>query len=389
MMALAYRYLLVYSIVDLKSRKVRTILTLFSIAIGISFLLVLSNITISLRSQVETEIKSLVGSAIVAMDRDGLPVPVFVINEISKVNGVREAVPIVFGIGSHGSQPVVVFGLEVRKIPSFVTLVEGVLPSSDSSTEVLLTEASRGKLSARLNGTINILTPARAFGTELKVVGMCEAASILQGIAAGGTPVAVAGLQTAQDMLNLNGYCNLMIIRISDPLIADALSESIRKSFPRLSVSTEKDLLRGLGNILNTMDVLFLSISSISLTVAGLGTMNSVATSVREKTREIGILKSMGAEGHHIIFIFMLQGIFLGVLGGLLGIAGGYVATYYVEKYYLPSLFLRQVVRLPFTFSPEVALRGMVASLIVSSLSSAFPSWKATTVRPIEALRFE
>lgn len=388
-MPLIFRYLAVYSVVDLKSRKVRTILTLFSIAVGISFLLVLSNITISLRSQIESEIKSLVGSAVVAMDRDGLPVPIFIVSEISKVSGVREAIPVVFGIASHGSQPVVAFGLEVRKILSFVTLTEGALPSSDDSPEVLLTDASRGKLGASINGVINILTPARAFGTELKVVGFCEAASILQGIAAGGAPVAVMGIQTAQDMLNLNGYCNLVIIRISDPLIADALSESIRRSFPRMSVSTEKDLLRGLGNILNTMDVLFISISSISLTVAGLGIMNSVATSVREKTREIGILKSMGAERHHIVFIFMAQGICLGVLGGLSGIVGGYVATYYVQKYYLPSLFLRQVVRLPFTFSLEVALRGMAASLLVSVLSSAFPSWKATTVRPIEALRFE
>jgi putative ABC transport system permease protein len=131
-----------------------------------------------------------------------------------------------------------------------------------------------------------------------------------------------------------------------------------------------------------------IAISGVSLTVAGLSAMNAITMSVTEKRREIGVLKSIGAERWHVLFIFSSQGIFLGIFGGLLGGAIGYLGAYYLVDYVLPRYIIKGLT-FPFVFDMQSYIKGFVVSIVVSLVSSFIPSYEASKVRPIEALRYE
>ncbi|MCI4439550.1 FtsX-like permease family protein [archaeon] len=110
--------------------------------------------------------------------------------------------------------------------------------------------------------------------------------------------------------------------------------------------------------------------------------------SVTEKRREIVVLKSIGAERWHVLFIFSSQGIILGIFGGLLGGVLGYVGAYYLINYILPNYIIKSLT-FPFVFDIQSYAKGFVVSILVSFISSLVPSYEASKVRPIEALRYE
>lgn len=381
-------YLLKYALRDMIARKTRTTLTLLGITIGVAFMIMLSSLTASMKERVKMDVESLLGSAVIASDKDVEPIPIYIGGEISKIPGVRSVVPIILGGCMVKGEGALLLGVPVSEITSFVPMPTGKLPISDSSYEFLTTDISAQQMNVKINGTIKVFTQTERSGVNLKLVGTTEIGGFFQGLAAGKGAVVVVGLETAQRLLSLNGYVTYFVIRLNDTSFADKVVATIKATYPRMKVLTEWDLLKGLTNILDTIDALMIAISGVSLTVAGLSTMNAITMSVTEKRREIGVLKSIGAERWHVLFIFSSQGIFLGIFGGLLGGAIGYLGAYYLVDYVLPRYIIKGLT-FPFVFDMQSYAKGFVVSIVVSLVSSLIPSYEASKVRPIEALRYE
>ncbi|MCX8184074.1 MAG: FtsX-like permease family protein, partial [Crenarchaeota archaeon] len=115
---------------------------------------------------------------------------------------------------------------------------------------------------------------------------------------------------------------------------------------------------------------------------------STITMSIREKIREIGVLKSIGASPLKVLYIFLVEGIILGLLGGFFGSALGMGLGYVIVVYLLPRVFRFQI-SLPFIISYEPVLNGLVIAVAASFLSSLLPSWNASRIRPVEALRYE
>jgi putative ABC transport system permease protein len=145
------------------------------------------------------------------------------------------------------------------------------------------------------------------------------------------------------------------------------------------SVFNQTQLLDAASSISATLTLLLGGIASISLIVGGIGIMNIMLVSVRERTREIGIRKAVGARGRDILAQFLIEALTLSLLGGLIGIALGLAV----------SALIGQLAGWGFQFNPLTVAAAVVFSLIVGVVFGVWPARVAARLDPISALRYE
>jgi putative ABC transport system permease protein len=145
------------------------------------------------------------------------------------------------------------------------------------------------------------------------------------------------------------------------------------------SILDQAQLLQTASSIAGTLALLLGGIASISLIVGGIGIMNIMLVSVRERTREIGIRKAVGARGRDILAQFLIEALTLSLLGGLIGIVVGLGV----------SAFIGQLAGWGFTFSPAIVAVALLFSLAVGIVFGVWPARQAARLDPISALRWE
>ncbi len=125
--------------------------------------------------------------------------------------------------------------------------------------------------------------------------------------------------------------------------------------------------------------MLLAGVASISLVVGGIGIMNIMLVSVRERTREIGIRKAIGARNRDILAQFLIEALVLSLLGGVIGIVVGLVA----------SALIGALAGWGFAFNPITLVAATGFSLVVGVVFGVWPARQAARLDPIAALRFE
>jgi putative ABC transport system permease protein len=145
------------------------------------------------------------------------------------------------------------------------------------------------------------------------------------------------------------------------------------------NIFDQAQLLETASAISATLTLLLGGIASISLVVGGIGIMNIMLVSVRERTREIGIRKAIGARGRDILAQFLVEALTLSLLGGLIGIAVGLGV----------SALIGRLAGWGFTFSPVTVVVAVLFSLAVGVVFGVWPARQAARLDPISALRYE
>jgi putative ABC transport system permease protein len=145
------------------------------------------------------------------------------------------------------------------------------------------------------------------------------------------------------------------------------------------SIATQAQLLGTVSSVSDVLTFLLAGIASISLLVGGIGIMNIMLVSVRERTREIGIRKAIGARGRDILSQFLVEALALSLAGGLIGIAVGVVASFGIGAY----------AGWGFVFSPVTVAVAVGFSLIVGIVFGVWPASQAARLDPVVALRYE
>ncbi|MFA5101878.1 MAG: ABC transporter permease [Candidatus Thermoplasmatota archaeon] len=206
-------------------------------------------------------------------------------------------------------------------------------------------------------------------------------------------------LMNSRDFKKLTGQSNISTIyfRVNNvnevesiaATVQDAINENHgQKDFA--TATTMTSVLETVQSIIGILQLVLVAIASIALVVASIGIMNTMLTSVMERTREIGIMKAIGATNKDIMSIFIIEGMLVssigGILGVVLGVFGSQALTLILNNFMMMggnSAGLSPIITL---FSVVLAV---TVSLLVGVLSSLYPAWKAARMSPIEAVRYE
>jgi putative ABC transport system permease protein len=144
-------------------------------------------------------------------------------------------------------------------------------------------------------------------------------------------------------------------------------------------VRSQEDIAQAASTTARVMGVLLAGVAAVSLVVGGIGIMNIMLVSVTERTREIGIRMAVGARGGDILVQFLIEAVTLSLIGGGIGIASGMGISHIVSS----------LTHWP-TLTPVLwVVIASLSSAVIGIISGFYPAWKASRLDPIEALRYE
>jgi putative ABC transport system permease protein len=389
----------------------RSILTLLGIAIGIMAIISLMGIGEGMNVAVEGELSSLSDTIIVSvgegfsifsggqLEDTGEYLTERDISDLERIPGVKEVNTQLTGMaslsfnGDGNSVFVTVTGMDIESM----NLQYGL---ADLSEGTLLEDGDQSKVIIGYDVAHDYFDNDISIGSRVKVNGkkfFVNGIFSQQGFGGVSTNDDLV-LLTSRDFQKTTGESNIFVATVSVLNVNEV--ESVALEIERVinenhgdedfaSATSMSSILDSIQSIMGILQTVLIAIASIALVVASIGIMNTMLTSVMERTREIGIMKAIGATNKDIMSIFIIEGLLLSLVGGLSGIIIGILGSQGVAVLLSNmgpaggSPPLEPVI----TFM-AIAL-GLGVSMIVGILSSLYPAWKAAKMSPIEAVRYE
>jgi len=398
-----------YSFQNLIHRKMRSWLTVLSILIGIMAIYALVSFGLGLQHYMKTLSEEMgadklfvysKGTAAPGMD------PNFYLTRddmdfISKIKGVNEITPMYFKAGE------IEFGKEKR-----YNFVIGLDPKDiDFINEGFTIEVYKGR--ALKEGDIYKVFLGYNYQFEEKPPSFKKAVSLGDKIFINGEKFEVIGFYeevgnpqddsqvyiTEEAFTRLYpeekdkfGYIMMSAMPNVDPNeLADRITEKLRKFKGQKEgkedfyVQTLTDMLEIYGNIIGVLSGILALIALISLIVASVNIMNTMYTAVLERTKEIGVMKAIGAKNSDILFVFIFESGFLGAVGGIIGVLLGWC---------IASLggFIAKVSGYPIlqpVFPWYLTAGCILFAFFAGAIAGVLPAIQASKLKPVEALRYE
>lgn len=161
------------------------------------------------------------------------------------------------------------------------------------------------------------------------------------------------------------------------------ISRHINKESDRdFTVTASKSMVESVTEMLSSMTLFLGAIAAVSLLVGAVGIANTMFTSVLEKTKDIGTMKAIGAKNRDILMIFLFNSALVGFVGGVFGVMLGAIASAGIQK------FMGNM-EAGIKLNPELIVGGLVLAVMVGVISGIVPAYRASKLKPVDALRYE
>lgn len=200
-------------------------------------------------------------------------------------------------------------------------------------------------------------------------------------------------LSTARELFNMPEEVMTIFAKTKEGFTTEEVVKNIEKNLRRshnvkegeedFTVQTANQLIQGFTNILGIIQTVLVGIAAISLLVGSIGIMNTMYTSVLERTKDIGIMKAIGAKNSHIMFLFLIESAFLGFIGGAIGCILGIL----LSKGAMIAAAYQGITMLKTSTSYSLIIGSLVFSTLVGSFSGLLPARNAAKLNPVEALQ--
>ncbi len=375
---------------NIVSNKMRSGLTMLGLIIGIASVIILVGIGSGATNNVESQVKNLgtdiltvsIKSTTASLEYDKL-------NDIEELSNVAALAPYKSLSGTVSRDTTTASGTIMGVDNKYLDLTNTKIVSG--RTISIIDIENRSKVCILGNDIATTLfSLAEPVGQKIKIDG--DYYTVIGLLAEQGTSMGnnidemiLIPLTTAVYLGETTDINNLYV-KVEDESIIDntisTIEEYIRQnleiSSDYYSVSSQESTISAMSDISSTLSLLLGGIASISLIVGGIGVMNVMLVSVTERTREIGIRKSLGARRIDILLQFLIEALVLSILGGILGIGMGMLIGNVLESF-------------DFSFNPSLAITiiSFMASAIIGLFFGIFPAYKAAKLNPIESLRSE
>ncbi len=195
-----------------------------------------------------------------------------------------------------------------------------------------------------------------------------------------------------QEFLGLGHRITGLEVEIKDIYAADRVEEAIQKKLgPGFYTKNWMQMNRSLFAALKLEKITMFIILTLIILVAAFGIASTLFMMVMKKTREIAILKSMGATRQSVMQIFMMNGLVIGAIGTILGLGLGLGLCGILKRYQFISLpkDVYYISTLPVQIQTLDVLAIVLAAMAISFLATLYPSWQAARLDPVEAIRYE
>jgi putative ABC transport system permease protein len=201
-------------------------------------------------------------------------------------------------------------------------------------------------------------------------------------------------IDTANELFKQEGYAMIIVLTkegSNNSEVATSVSEKLRKDRNEkrgeedFTVQTFEQVLQTFGNILGIVQLVVIGIAAISLLVGGIGITNTMYTSVLERTRQIGVMKAVGAKNRDVLAIFIFESGIIGLIGGGIGVILGIMAGKAVQI----AASIAGFSILQINVNLYVIIAGLLFALVIGIISGIAPARHAARLNPVEALRYE
>ncbi len=381
-----------------------TFISILGIAIGVMALIIAISLITGFQRDVQAKILGATSHLMVQdLADEGLRDYAEIMEKIRASEGVRSVSPIILNwtliSGPSKTQPAMLkgidFDLEKKQSAWIRDLESGQIPSPTGREEILLGR----DLSLTLGAGIGDVVTVFGASTSLSPTGLMTKRKrfLVSGVFTTGlfefdNSTALVGLASAQKFFGLEDRVSFLQVMIDKIFAAPRFKEGLRLILPpTVHLTTWMELNRPLFSALKLeKNLLFLTIALIVF-VASLNIVATLILMVMEKTRDIGVLMAMGATSRNIRKIFFLQGSMIGLIGTAAGTGLGllWCALANAFKLIKVPVDIYQISHIPFHINLLDLFLIIGVSLLISFLSTIFPSHRAAKVDPVVALKYE
>ena len=326
--------------------------------------------------------------------------------KVASVNGVVSATPFIYGQALISSGPsstgIVLRGIDPATAGSVIRLESQLLKGSlsdlaetNSLPAIILGKDLATQLRVDQGSKIRLISPngpLSPMGVLPKVL-TCRVTGIFEtGMFEYDSTMGFINLDTARSLNGMGKGVNGLEVRVKDVDKADIVAAAIRQKTGRaFAVRDWMQINQNLFAALKLEKIgIFIALDLIIL-VAALNIISALVMVVMEKTRDIAILKSMGATTGSIMRIFFYQGAVIGLAGTILGVGGGLGLCAILKKYKIIELpsNVYPMSTMPVKVVPMDVSVIAVSAILITLAATLYPSWKASKIRPAEALTYE
>jgi lipoprotein-releasing system permease protein len=327
---------------------------------------------------------------------------------VEQVPGVVAAAPFTYakGVlrGDYRSDGGVIRGTDLAQEGRVTDILENITPRVETLStgpgeipKMIIGDELALRLRVTVGDTVAITSPfdyvMTPMGLMPSVAGFEVVSLYSSGMYEYDQQLVYIGLDDARTLFGLGDGVTGIEVRVEDPYRAPEVGEAIVErlgGFP-YRANNWIQLNRNLFTWMKTEKKVMFWILSLIIMVAAFNIASTLIMVVMEKTKDIGVMKSMGATARSIMRIFVSEGLVIGTAGTIVGSAGGYLLATLLDRYQFISLpgDVYPIETLPVLMRTSDFVIVAAAAILISFVAALYPSWKASKLEPVEAIRNE